>query len=216
MSKKNILLCACIILFLPLFSQDLEAKKMRFQGYSGGMMLHTGYLLGGSVDVPNYTEKTKIQGFTFGIGGALRFHFGKHLRIGSEGYNSTLRYGKNKSSMSLGWGGLLIDCQWEIAKFTLFCGGTIGGGSMKNTILTEPVSANSAGQKALYQKYSIMVIDPFIGMEYAISSKIHLIIKADCIVNLTQKQSDFPIGTRVYAGIVFFHATKRSAYSTDK
>jgi hypothetical protein len=53
-----------------------------------------------------------------------------------------------------------------------------------------------------------MIADPFMGMEYAIANKIHLITKVDCIFNITQKQPDFAIGTRFYAGIVFFYARK--------
>jgi len=206
--KKIVFLWGCIIVFLPIFAQDLEGKKMCFQGYSGGMMLHTGYLFGGYVNGYNYPEKIKVQGFPWGLGGVLRFHFGKHLRIGGEGYNSNLHYGKNKNFMSLGWGGFLIDCQWKMNKFTAFCGGTIGGGNVKNIMIIDPISTNPMEQNAVYQKYAIMVINPFLGMEYTISSKISLTTKVDFLVNLTSKQPDFPIGTRIYVGVIFFHAKK--------
>jgi len=193
-------------------NQDINSKKKSFQGYSGGMMLHTGYLSGGEVNIDNFSEKINIQGAPFGIGGLLRFHFGKHLRIGSEGYNSTLHYWKNKSHTTLGWGGLLIDCQWKINKFTVFLGGTMGGGSLKNTTVLSNASPHSLKENAVYQKYTLLIADPFIGMEYTITQKIHLITKIDCLVNLTNKQSDFAIGPRLYLGIIFFHERKSNSY----
>jgi len=207
--KKTVLLCGLIIVCLPVFTQDLDNNKMKFQGYSGGMMFHTGYLFGGELNINNVQRPIKIQGVPFGIGGVLRLHFGKYLRIGGEGYSSNLQYGKNNSFLSLGWGGFLMDCQWKINKFTVFCGGTIGGGSVKNVTITNIASANLMGENALYNKYAMMLIDPFVGMEYMMSSRINLIVKVDCIVNLIRKHSDFPIGPRVYAGLIFFHTKSK-------
>ena len=144
----------------------------------------------------------------WGIGGLIRFHFGKHIRIGGEGHNSTLYYGKNKSYTTLGWGGLLIDCQWEIRQFTLFLGGSIGGGSVKNIIISENTSLHATEKNAVYQRYSVMTAAPFMGMEYAITPRIHFIMKTDCLFNMMKKQSGFATGIRLYAGIAFFHARK--------
>ena len=183
--------------------QDVENKKMHIQGYSGGMMFHTGYLSGGHLNISDIQGKVNIEGAPVGIGGLLRFHLGKHLRIGGEGYTSTLRYGGNDSYMTLGWGGLLIDYQWKIDKFTVFLGATIGGGSIKNITVLHTI--NSIEKSAVYRKYALMIADPFMGMEYALTRRIRLITKADFIININQKQTDFAIGPRVYAGIVFFH-----------
>ncbi|MCL2131150.1 MAG: hypothetical protein FWH36_01650 [Lentimicrobiaceae bacterium] len=208
-NKKLIFLCFCFpVCFLQTNAQDADSGKKVFQGYSGGMMVHTGYISAGEVNLPDFQEKIKIQGMPWGLGGVLRFHFGKHLRIGGEGYNSTLHYGKNKSYAALSWGGLLIDCQWNINKFTLFLGGTIGGGNVKNITLLNPVSARSTGENAVYRRYAVMIADPFIGMEYALTQRIRLIAKADCIFNIAEKQPDFAAGVRIYAGVVFFQAGK--------
>ena len=205
--KYIFLLCNCMILFSSVFAQNTDGKKLNFQGYSGGMMIHTGYLFGGELNIRDASAPTKIQGTPFGIGGALRFHFGKHLRIGTEGYSSNLRYGEKKNSfLSLGWGGLLVDCQWKINKTTIFCGGTIGGGSVKNVAVADNINAESSERNAVYRKYGVMLITPFVGMEYAISSRICLVVKVDCVTNLTNKQSDFAIGPRIYTGFIFSHA----------
>jgi hypothetical protein len=206
-TKSFTLLALCLGCFMCVLqanAQDTEKKKISFQGYSGGMMLHTGYLSAGKIKLPEVQVKT--QGVPWGIGGILRFHFGKHLRIGGEGYSSNLHYGKNGSFLSLGWGGFLMDCQWKINKFTVFCGGTIGGGGVKNVTTVSPVSAHSTEINAIYRKYAVMLVAPFIGMEYTLTPKVSFIAKADCLVNLTQRQADFPIGVRIYAGIIFHHA----------
>ena len=208
--KYIFFLCNCMIVFSSVFAQSIDGKKLNFQGYSGGMMLHTGYLFGGELNMGDASSPTKIQGTPFGIGGALRFHFGKHLRIGTEGYSSNLRYGEKKNSfLSLGWGGLLIDCQWKIKKTTIFCGGTIGGGSVKNVAVADGINPNSSEKNAVYRKYGLMLITPFVGMEYAVSSRINVAVKVDCVVNLTKKQSDFAIGPRIYTGFIFSHAKQR-------
>jgi hypothetical protein len=195
----------CYFVFLyQVNAQDAGEKKISFQGYSGGMMLHSGYLSAGKITIPDAQIKT--QGVPWGIGGILHFHFGKHLRIGGEGYSSNLHYGKNSSFFSLGWGGFLMDCQWKINRFTVFCGGTIGGGGVKHVAAVTHVLAHSTEINAIYRKYAVMLIAPFVGMEYAITNKVSLILKADCLVNLTQRESDFPIGVRIYAGIIFHHA----------
>ena len=204
--KKIFFLCNCIIALSSAFSQSADSKKMKFQGYSGGMMLHTGYLFGGDLYLYDNPKPIKIQGIPFGIGGTIRFCFGEHLRIGTEGYASNLTYGeKNNSFLSLGWGGVLIDCQWKIKKISIFCGGTFGGGRVKNVVVVENNIINPLETNAVYRKHGMLIIAPFIGMEYAINSRIRLISKIDCITNLTKRQPDFAIGPRIYIGFGFFH-----------
>jgi len=206
--KKIFLLCSFIIAFSQANAQDTANTTFNFRGYSGGMTLHTGYLYGGITNID--AQEINIQGVPFGIGGAIRLHFGEHFRVGVEGYSSTLNYegkGKNKSYLSLGWGGLLIDCPWQINKFSIFLGGTVGGGGVKNvTVTNTPI--NSMEKNAIYQKCSIVVIDPFIGVEYALTPKMSLIAKIDWIFNLSQKQTDLVMGPRVYLGFSFFHSKK--------
>jgi len=199
----------CLMYFLQVNAQqDNTGKKMNFQAYSGGMMLHTGYVFGGKLNIDDYNQNIKIQGVTFGIGGTLRFNFGKHLRTGLEGYSTSVNYGKNKSYMTLGWGGLLIDCKWDVKKLCVFVGGTIGGGAVKNVTVVNDTNINPIGKTALYRKYAVILVDPFIGIEYALSPKIRLIAKADYIINVGKQQPDFATGVRVYAGVVFFHQLK--------
>ena len=60
-------------------------EKKAIKGFSGGMMVHSGYLSG--CDNPyNYDAK----GPTFGIGGVAKLHLTDHFRAGFEGYFSTM------------------------------------------------------------------------------------------------------------------------------
>ena len=81
---RTTLLCIAIFLMLtPAFAQETSKPKV-LTGFSGGMMLHTGYLDG---QLPQVGYRTK--GAPFGLGGTLRLHLGQHWMIGGEGYVST-------------------------------------------------------------------------------------------------------------------------------
>ena len=59
--------------------------RFRFNGYSGGMLLHTGYVQSRTftlhaADGAGVT-RMRLRGAPLGIGGALRVRFGKHLRV---------------------------------------------------------------------------------------------------------------------------------------
>ena len=111
---KQILLLLFTFLTINIYSQDINLgnnqnieKRKIFNGYDGGMMLHLGYI---STDVKPLDYKA--EGITKGIGGAIRFHFGEHYRIGTEGYVSTMSLMNNGSYMKTFWAGLLNDFYW--------------------------------------------------------------------------------------------------------
>ena len=65
-----------------------------FQGCGGGMMVHAGYLFGQNAGaVLPSGENISPQGLTYGLGGSMRVHLMKHLRIGCEGFSSTMKSG---------------------------------------------------------------------------------------------------------------------------
>ena len=61
------------------------------------MALHAGWVGGGSVRLTTPAGRPlpvqRVRGVPFGIGGSIRFHFGEHLRVGTEGYGTYLDYG---------------------------------------------------------------------------------------------------------------------------
>jgi len=184
---------------------------MAFAGYGGGMMLHTGFVQSRTFSMysPNggLWQQMRLKGVPFGIGGAIRVRFGQHLRVGGEGYVTTLRQHKTKSYNTIGWGGILADCCWIKDKWTFFVGGTFGGGSVKDLILKEIPDLNYVFEDggASYREYGFLAATPFLGFEYAILERIHLIVKADYLLNISNPQADFTTGPRLYVGLTFCH-----------
>ena len=63
-------------------------------------------------------------------------------------------------------------------------------------------------KNAIYRKYAVIIVDPFFGVEYAMTDRILLITKVGNALNVAERQSCFATGARVYAGVIFFHARK--------
>lgn len=187
-----------------------KAWPLEYRGFIGGMMIHTGYVSSRDFTVTSLSgnmHEFNASGAPFGLGGAARFMFGKHLRIGAEGYVSTLGYGENGSHAKTGWGGILADCAWDLGKIRLFAGGTAGGGSQANLTIISPLGDDYIAEELVsYRKYSFAALVPFIGMEYALNGRISLVAKVDWMLNLSGCQDDFVSGPRLYLGFMFGHA----------
>lgn len=196
--KHKRLLAACILLIaaLPATAQ----KKSVLTGFSGGMMLHTGY-----VATSTLPTGYNAQGFVYGIGGALRLHFGDHFRLGSEGYVSELPTRSNGSYIKTGWGGILADVAFRKGRFMPYTGITIGGGALK-TLLVDEGSRHDwqTETKALYRTATFAAVAPFVGCDYIISEAFHLSMKIDCLCGFG-KNLHFPFGPRLYIGAIFYH-----------
>mgnify|MGYP002559298107 CR=1 FL=1 len=189
---------------------NTKAKPLEYRGFIGGMMIHTGYVSSRDFTVTSLSGQAhefNASGAPFGIGGAAKFMFGKHLRIGAEGYVSTLGYGENGSHTKTGWGGLLADCARDLGKFRLFAGGTIGGGSHTDITIVSPIADDYIAEEFIsYRKYGFAALVPFIGAEYALTHKVSLVAKVDWMLNLSGRQDDFVTGPRLYLGFMFGHA----------
>ena len=206
MFKKNFIVAVLATLVL---SSTLAQGGLKYRGFSGGMMVHTGYLKSNSFDLQtihgNYITTSKVEGMPFGIGGAARLHFGKHLRVGGEGYVSNLRYGVKGTTSSLSWGGVLADCVWDLGKLWPFVGVLVGGGAVEHIMLPdEPLNDFIAEANAAYREYSFMAVAPMVGVEYAMSEKIHLTLKMDYVINISNPQDDFTSGPRFFLGFMFY------------
>ena len=196
------------ILFCLISSFAFSQNPFKYTGFSGGMMVHSGYLKTQNFNLISNSNQhfntIKAQGFPFGLGGAGRVHLGSFLRIGGEGYVSDLKYGENGSNISVSWGGILVDIAWQNKYFTPFAGITLGGGSWQNITLTNEVKDDFiAEENVWYRTNSFFALSPFIGVEYALSNKIRLTLKADYLMNLNNEQ-DFPNGLRVFIGCMFY------------
>lgn len=214
MSRK-LIASLCVIGFLGLTVVSAGAEnQMKYNGYSGGMMLHTGYVFGGQSTPQNggaLVATEKMQGMPIGIGGAVRLNFGKYLRVGTEGYSTTLYYGQKGSYATIGWGGLLADCAFTKDSHTFFVGATVGGGAFRNLTLTESMQQDwEVENNVSYRKYAFMAVTPFVGYEWAMTQKIHLVFKLDYLFNVTNPQPDFITGPRLYIGFMFCRGQQNS------
>lgn len=183
-------------------SEHHETKAIK--GFSGGMMVHTGYLSGG--DNPFGYD---AAGATFGIGGVAKLHLSKHFRAGFEGYFSNMGLHKGVSSGSfnkLFWTGALADCFWKVGKFYPYVGATVGGGMETAFYMFEGDKHDWLPEAAaVYNKKPFFAVDPFVGVEYAVGEALRLTLKADWLLAINKDGLNRPMGLRIYFGFIFAH-----------
>lgn len=198
---------ACI---LVCFIVCTNSTAQVFQGYSGGMMLHTGYLFG-PAEAPKASD---WRGATMGIGGALRINLWDHLRVGGEGYVSTMPSTLSNQSKSLangsyvrnGWGGILADACWRLEKIWPYIGGSIGGGSCKSLYIYDGDQHDwQAEADAIFNKQAYWYVDPYVGVDWCMTKKVHLTFKMDWLLAIHDRRLLMPTGTRAYIGFMFCH-----------
>ncbi len=206
---------AAILSIIPLntlASDKADSSGFRFRGYTGGMMLHSGYIQSCPFQLYSYSSATpvtiQIKGGATGIGGHVKFAFGTPtdmIRIGAEGHSSNVSYRPSPSYSHTGWGGVLIDyLHRSKGRVHPFAGLLIGGGGVKNHIITEGSTEDFLTERqAAMHKYAFMAVAPFAGIEVSLTQKLSLVIKADWLFNTTRHQSDFSSGLRLYVGILF-------------
>ena len=73
---------------------------------------------------------------------------------------------------------------------------TLTAAQQNDMVLEEGVS---------YRTYSFMAVAPFVGVEFEMTRRMRLVLKADCLLDVSNPQPDFPIGPRIYFGFVFCH-----------
>jgi len=218
-----------------------ETQKQRkgldvFTGFSGGMMLHGGYLFSddprkvfsnSGLGDESYVKGLPHRGFTFGLGGALRAHLIDHIHLGAEGFVSTMPLMGTGSNIRTAWGGALCDFYTTWGKVRPMIGITVGGGAMKRLYVpdqaaeTQYMTADSTFYNASYTKTPFFLLDPYIGLEIGLKGPAAILIRIDYMLpfgktssKLTDsvKWSNFmtPSGPRLYIGVMFgkFNKTK--------
>ena len=182
------------------FAQDTKFIK----GFSGGMMVHSGYQYGG--DNPFGLD---ISSPTFGIGGCAKLHLTDHFRTGFEGYFSTAPIKKGAVSGShnkLFWTGVLADWFWKQGKLIPYIGTTLGGGMETSFLMFEGDKHDWKPEgNAVLHKQPFFAIVPYVGVEYAVGKALRLTLKADWLLALNSDGVNKPMGPRVYFGFIFAH-----------
>lgn len=203
--KRFFATVATILAVVSVATAQDKGSVFSYNGFSGGMMLHAGWVSRGDIQV-GIAPAQRISGVPMGIGGALKVRFGNHLRVGTEGYTSALGYGDYGSSLSIGWGGLLADWCWRWGKFMPYVGATVGGGVVENLTLSTPPEVDLLPEvNVSYRKYGVGVLVPFVGAEYGLTERMSLTVKSDYMFALGRANFDFPSGVRLYVGFMFNH-----------
>lgn len=190
---------------MDLIDTSSTTSKSLYKGYIGGVMVHLGYASGGELLPNGYIDPISINGMTMGIGGRMMFALGDHLRVGGEGYVSSMSYGENRE-VSLAWGGLSAETVLRLGdKSYLLFGATLGGGSYTNQCsLTAPTNDNTA-HPTVWQSSALILAVPFVAMEYASGSSLRGIVKLDWVTApfAGSSRGDFSSGPRLYIGVMF-------------
>lgn len=211
---QYIIVLACLLAAQTLYADDSQTKV--YQGFSGGMMGHAGYLFGENADAPKADNGLicSPQGGTFGLGGALRVHLWKHLRVGGEGFVSTMNSGTTNmkhvlqegSYIRTGWGGVLMDACWRKEKVWPYIGGSVGGGAMRSLYVLDGSQDDwIAENKAYLHKQSFFYVNPYVGMDWCMTQKVHMTFRVDWMVALHAGEVVLPTGPRLLVGFMFCH-----------
>lgn len=221
--------------------QQEETKKNKkgsrvFTGFSGGMMLHGGYLFSddprkvfsnSGLGDESYVKGLPKHGFTLGLGGALRIHLLDHIHVGAEGFVSTMPLMGTGSNIRTGWGGAFCDFYTTWGKVRPLIGLTVGGGTMKRLFVPDQaketlfMAEDSTFYNASYTKTPFFLLDPYIGMEIGLKGHTALLIRIDYLLpfgktssKLTDnvKWSNFmsPSGPRLHIGVMFGRFDKKT------
>ena len=199
--KRILIIFAMILLGC---GASVAQEEGLIKGFSGGMMIHSGYQTG--CDNPfGYN----MQGATFGIGGVARLHLSDHFRTGFEGYVSTLglKHDIAKGSHNkIFWTGLLADWYWQKGRFYPYAGITVGGGMETSYLMFEGSSDDWGYEpRAVFRKQGFVAVDPFAGCDIALGEAVRLTFKVDCLLAIRKQELNRPFGPRLYVGFIFAH-----------
>ncbi len=220
--KTVCLLLGSIVLPMSLYANAVEnahavsdrsVKSSVYRGFSGGMMLHLGYLYGGvSSGDGQWGVSRTMSGGTMGIGGAARVHLWGHLRVGGEGFVSSMPVGMSNyagvlqsgSYVRNSWGGVLADAYWQCGKVWPFVGGTIGGGAQRSLYIIDGSQDDWQEEgSVVFNKQTYFMLDPFVGFEVLLTSHIHLTFRVDYVLPIVRTGLLDPCGVRGYVGFMF-------------
>ena len=232
--KKQLFLIALALLSLCLKAQEGELgalpeslgsahKSIRdaatgqvFTGFSGGMMLHIGYMFSddprkifsnAGLGSEEYIASLPKDGVGLGLGGTFRVHLLDMIHVGAEGGMSIMPLGKI-GNIRMGWGGAMCDVYTQWGKVRPLIGLSLGGGAMKRLYLpqNEPIPYSPDGvdttlYNASYSKTPFFYLDPYVGLEVDLASNIALLIRIDYMLPFGRSGSSLTEMTKLRNGV---------------
>lgn len=182
--RKGLLLFAFCFAFVSVFATPRGADSTHLvSGFSGGMFVHMGYQGGQNPDLP-----FNPKGANVGVGGVVKMHLGRWLRLGGEGYVSTLPTGMSNcrhllqagSYVRNGFGGFIVEAHFVVG--TRSCArrtrtalpSTVGTRSQ-----ARPPSASSSARTAnarTVRPHTRPQVEPYVGLGFGGGAKRSLFI----------------------------------------
>ena len=108
--------------------------------------------------------------------------------------------------MRTSWGGVLADACWRGEKWWPYIGGSVGGGAMRSLYIVEGNEDDwTAEQLTIFHKQGFGYVNPYIGVDYCITKRIHATFRLDWMLAFAKQQLVLPSGPRLYVGVLFCH-----------
>lgn len=231
MKKKHFFLPLLLIVFCTNINAQTETPQPQksggiYNGFSGGILLHAGYLFSDSPDKifsntglgsVDYVKGLPKDGACLGLGATLRIHLINHIHLGAEGYISTMPLMKTGSNVRSAWAGALCDFYTNWGKVNPLIGMSLGGGVMQRTYVpqqdTNQDQAQQTNYNASFAKTPFFYMDPYVGLEIGIGSSMAIMIKIDYMLNFGTSNSNLtenvnwdnfmtPSGPRLHVGLM--------------
>ena len=110
------------------------------------------------------------------------------------------------SYIRTGWGGVLMDACWRKEKVWPYIGGSVGGGAMRSLYVLDGNQDDwIAENKAYLHKQSFFYVNPYVGMDWCMTQKVHMTFRVDWMVALHAGEVVLPTGPRLLVGFMFCH-----------
>ena len=101
---------------------------------------------------------------------------------------------------------MIADACWRLEKIWPYIGGSVGGGAMRTLSIVEGSQDDWLPEEmAVLHKQGFGYVNPYVGMDYCITRRIHATFRLDWMLAFANKQLVYPTGPRLYIGIMFCH-----------
>lgn len=208
--RKGLLLFAFCFAFVSAFATPRGADSTHLvSGFSGGMFVHMGYQGGQNPDLP-----FNPKGANVGVGGVVKMHLGRWLRLGGEGYVSTLPTGMSNcrhllqtgSYVRNGFGGFIVEAHFACAKVEPYVGLGFGGGAKRSLFIVEGSQQDWQSEPlAFFNKQGYGYLMPYVGVDFVLTKRLHLSLKVDGMLAFARSGLLTPVGPKLSIGILFCH-----------